>query len=149
MSDFESEESDKPGCSDSELGHPGQTSEDSQKQLGYTMFSNSVNLDKISVSTTEGNIELKPPSKSAPQQGNQRGHVPPVESEPYNGGEFIETPNLTSQSPHRNTPPTLFCQSSWAIGRGRGRRRVEEKKISTYTYVNVILYIRKCNSIHT
>jgi len=73
MSDSETEESDKPGCSDSESGHPGQTSQDSQKQLGNKMFSHSVDLDKISVSTTGGNIELKPPSRSAHQQGNRGG----------------------------------------------------------------------------
>jgi len=68
------------------------------------------------VSPIGGSIELKPPTKSAHQQDNRGGHVPPEEAEPYNGGKFIETPNLTSQSPYRNTPPTLSCQRSWAIG---------------------------------
>jgi len=131
MYDSKSEESNKPGGSDSEFGHPGLSKQDSQRQLGNKLYSHSVNLSKISVSPTGGNIELKPLSRSAHQQGNRGGHVPPEEAEPYNGGKFIETPNLTSQSPHRNTPPTLSCQRSWAIGRGRGRTRVEETKIST------------------
>jgi len=133
MSDSESEESDKPGCSDSESGHPGQSSEDNQRQLGIQMLSHSVSHDNILVSPTGGSIELKPSIRSAHQQGSQGGggHVPPEEAELYNGGKFIETPNITSQSPHRSTPPILSCQRSWAIGRGRGRTRVEETKIFT------------------
>jgi len=131
MYDSESEESDTPGCSDSEFGHPGQSTQDNQKQPGDKMYSHFVNLDINLVSPTGGNIKLKPPTKSAHQQGNRGGHVPPEKAEPYNGRKFIETPNLTSQSPHRNTPPTLSCQRSWVMGRGRGRTRVEETKIST------------------
>jgi len=124
VSDSESEESDKPGCSDSK-------SQGNQIQLGNKMYSHSTDLEKVSVSHTEGSIELKPPLRSAHQQGNRGGHVPPEEAKPYNGGKFIETSNLTSQSPRRNTPPTLSCQRSWVIGRGRGWTRVEETKIST------------------
>jgi len=114
------------------------------------MFTHSVNLDKILVSPTEDNIELKLPSRSAHQQGNRGGHVPPEEAEPYNGWKFIETPNLTSQSPHRNThrktphrKPIHSCQRSWAIDRGRGRMRVEETKISTIIriYKNMRIFL--------
>jgi len=38
MSDSESEESTKPGCLDSESGHPGTTSEDIQRQLGICVL---------------------------------------------------------------------------------------------------------------
>jgi len=133
MSDFELEESDKPGCSDSESGHPAQSSEDNQMQLGNQMLSHAVSLDKISVSATGGSIiRLKPSTRSAHQQCNRGGgYVPPEEAGPHNVGKFIETPTLSSQSPHRNTPQTLSCQRGWAIGRGRGRTRVEETKIST------------------
>jgi len=117
MYDSESDESDKPGCSDSESGHPGQSKQDVNKQLGDKKYAQSVKPSKISVaSTTGGNIALATRSRSAHQQGNREGHVPSEEAEPYNGGKFIETPNLTSQSPHRNTPPTFSCQRSWAIG---------------------------------
>jgi len=51
--------------------------------------------------------------------------------------KFIDTPNLTSPTPLRNTPPTLTCQRSWAMGRGRGMTRVEEMKISTITLLLV------------
>jgi len=37
MYDSKSEESDKPGCSDYESGHPGQSKQDIQKQLGDKM----------------------------------------------------------------------------------------------------------------
>jgi len=137
MCDSESDESDKPGCSDSESGHPGQSKQDvSSKQLGDKKYAPSVKLSKISVAcTTGGNIALAASSRSAHQQGNREGHVPSEEAEPYNGGKCIETPNLTSQSPRRNTPPTLSCQRSWAVGRGRGRTRVEETKISTVVII--------------
>jgi len=131
MSDFESEESDKPGCSYSESGHPGKSSEDNKRQLGIQMFPHSVSHGKSIVLPTGGSIELNPSTRSAHQQGNRGGHLPPEETEPYNGGNFIETPTLMSQSPHRNTPPTLSCHRGWAMGKGRGRTRVEETKIST------------------
>jgi len=131
MLDSESEDSDKPGCSDSESGHRVQSSENNQMQLGNQMLSHSVSHDKISVSPTGGSIELKPSTRSAHQQGNRGGHVPLEEAGPYNGGKLIETPTLTSQSPHRNTPPNLSCHRGRAMGRGRGRTRVEETKIST------------------
>jgi len=83
------------------------------------------------VSATGGNIALAASSRSAHQQGNREGHVPSEEAGSYYGGKFIETPNLKSQSPHRNTPPTLTCQRSCTMGRGRGVTRVEETKIST------------------
>jgi len=125
MCDFESDESDKPGCSDSESGHLGQSKQDeSNKQLGDKKYTPSVKLSKLSVAcTTRGNIALPTSSRSAHQQGSRMGRVPSEKAGSYNGGKFIETPNLKSQSPHRNTPPTLSCQRSWAIGRGRGRTR--------------------------
>jgi len=81
-----------------------------------------------------GNIALAASSRSAHQQGNREGHFPSEEAGPCNGGKFIETPNLTSQFPHRNTPPILSCQRSRAMGRGRGVMRVEETKISTHAW---------------
>jgi len=110
MSDSKSEESDKPGCSVSESGHPRKSLEDNQKQMGIQMFPHSVNHGKSIVLPTGGSIELNPPTRSAHQQGTRGGHVPPEEAEPYNGCQFIVTPTLTSQTPHRNTPPTLSCQ---------------------------------------
>jgi len=99
MSDSESEESNKPGCSGSESGHPGQSSEDNQKRLGIQMFSHSVSHGKSIVVPTGGSIELKPSTRSAHQQGNWEGHVQPEEAGSNKGGEFIETPTPTSQSP--------------------------------------------------
>jgi len=40
------------------------------------------------VSTIGGKIELNTLSKSAHQQGNRVGFVPPEEAEPYNGGNL-------------------------------------------------------------
>jgi len=93
-------------------------------QLGIQILSHSVSHDKISVSPNGGSLELKLYTRPAHQQGNRGGQVLPEEAGPYNGGKFIETPTLTSQSPHRNMPPTLSCHRAWAMGRGRGRTRV-------------------------
>jgi len=88
------------------------------------MLLHSVSHDKMTVSPTGGSIKQE-------------------KAELYNRGKFLETPTLTSQSLHRNTPPTLSCQRGLArwqekvggvfritnvIGRGRGRTRVEKWK---------------------
>jgi len=133
MYDSESDESDKPRHSDDESGHLGQSNQDeSNKQLGDEKYAPSVKPSKTSVAcTTGGNIALATSSRSDHQQGNREGYVPSEEAGSYNWGKFIETPNLMSPTPLRNTPPTLACQRSWVIGRGRGRTRMEETKIST------------------
>jgi len=85
-----SDESDKPGCSDSESGHPGKSQEDVNKQLGNKKRAQSVKLSKISeASATGGNIALATSSRSDQKQGNREGHVPSEGAEPYNGGKFI------------------------------------------------------------
>jgi len=85
----ESEESDKPKCSDVESGNLGQSSQDkSNKQLGDEMYAPSVKSCKTSVACL------------------------PKRQDHTLGGKLIETPNLTSPTPLRNTPPTLTCQHS-------------------------------------
>jgi len=80
---------------------------------------------------TGGNVALATSSRSAHKQGNQGCHDTPEEAGSFKGGKSIETPNLTSPNPLRNTRPSLTPQRNWAMGRGRGRTRVEETKIST------------------
>jgi len=116
------------------LEHLGQfsVSNESRKQLYTTKHVPSVKQSKTSVTcVTGGNIALNPSLRSAHNQGNQGCHLTPEEAGSFKGGKFIKTPNLTSQNSLRNTPPSLTPQRSWAMGRGRGRTRVEETKIST------------------
>jgi len=139
MSDSESENSIQSRCSDDELGHLGQprASNESIKQPYTTVHAPSVEQSKTSVTcATGGNIEYTLSLRSAHNQGNQGCHVTPEEAGSFKGGIFIETPNLTSQLSLRNTPPSLTPQRSWALGRGRGRTRVKETKISTISRHN-------------
>jgi len=151
MYDSESDESDKPRCSDDESGHLGQSqseSNESEKQMLDTEYIPSVKHSQLSVTCiTGGNIALAASSRSAHTQGNRVYHATSEEAGAFNGGKFIETPNLTSPTPLRNTPPTLTCQRSWVMGRRRGRTRVEETKISTSvshdSYANLTDFFRK------
>jgi len=135
MYDSESDESIKPRCSDDESGHLGHSrseSNESERQLFNPEYDPSVKHSKISVTCiTGGNIALAASSRSAHHQGNWECHATPEKAGSFKGGKSIETPNLTSPNSLRNTPPTLACQRSWAMGRGWGRTRVEETKIST------------------
>jgi len=134
MSDSKSDESIQPRSSDDESGHLGQLGSDNEweKQPCATKHIPSVKHSKTSVTCiTGGNIEFATSSRSAHNQGNQGCHVTPEEAGSFKGGQFTETPNLTSPNLLRNTPPSLTPQRSWAMGRGWGRTRVEETKIST------------------
>jgi len=114
MSDSESEESNKPGCSDSESGHPGKSSADSQQQLGINMCPHSAGHGKNIAVPIGGEVKLNPSTRSAHQQGNWGGgHVSPEEAEPYNGRKFIETrPNSHVTTPTKKYPAYSFV-SSW------------------------------------
>jgi len=134
MSDSESENSIQSRYSDDELEHLGQprASNESIKQPCTTVHVPSVELSKTSVTcATRGNIEYLLSLRSVHNQGNQGCHVTPEEAGSFKCGQFIETLNLTSPLSLRNTPPSLTPQRSWTMGRGRGRTRVEETKIST------------------
>jgi len=134
ISESESDESIKPRCSNDESGHLGQSrsDNDSEKQLCDTTHAPSVKHSKTSVRCITGsNITLATSSSSARKQGNQGCHVTPEEAGSFKGGKSIETPNLTSPNSLRNTPPSLTPQRNRAMGRGRGRTRVEETRIST------------------
>jgi len=140
MSDSESEESTQPRCSHDESGHLGQlgSNNKSVKQPCATKHAPSVKQSKTSVTCiTGGNIEFATSSRSAHNQGNQGCHVTPEEAGSFKAGNYLETPILTSTLSLRNTPPSLTPQRSWAMGRGRGRTRVEETKISTIGGENV------------
>jgi len=105
MPDSESDESIKPRCWDDESGHLGQSGSDneSKKQLCDTTHAQFVKHSKTSVTCiTGGNIELATSSRSAHNQGNQGCHITPEEAESFKGGQFIETPNLTSPNPIRS-----------------------------------------------
>jgi len=84
MYDSESDESDKPRCSDDESGHLGQSQSEfneSDKQLFDTEYDPSVKHSKTSVTCiTGGNIALAASSRSAHQQCNRECHVTPEEA---------------------------------------------------------------------
>jgi len=134
MSDSESDESIQPRCSDDESGHLGQIGSDNEsgKQPCDPKPVKSVKHSKTALTfITGGNIEFATSSRSAHNQGNQGCHVTPEEAGSFKGGNYLEIPNLTSPNLLRNTAPSLTSRRSWAMGRGRGRTRVEETKIST------------------
>jgi len=133
MSDSESNESIQPRRLDDESGHLRQTGSDieSGKQPYATTHATSVKHSKTSVTCIMGGIiEFATSSGSAHNQGNQGWHVTPEEARSFKGGNYLETPTFTFTLSLRNTPPSLTPQRSWAMGRGRGRTRVEETKIS-------------------
>jgi len=134
MSDSESKNSIQSRCFDDELEHLGQSraNNESIKQPYTTVHTPSVEQSKTSVtSVTGGNIKHTLSLRSAHYQGNQGCHVTPEEAGSFKGEIFIETPNLASQNSLRNTPPSFTPQRSCIMGRGRGRTRLENTKIST------------------
>jgi len=135
MYDSESDDSSKPRCSDDvseHLGHSQSESNELEKQLFNPEYDPSVKHSKTLVTCiTGGSIAVVASLRSAHQQGNRECHATPKVAGSFKGGKFIETPNLTSPTPLRKSPPTLTCQRSWAMGRGRGRTLVEETKLST------------------
>jgi len=116
MSDFDSEESIKPGCSDTESRHPGTSSADNQRQLGINVFSNSAGQGQNIAVPIWGESGLNPFTRSAHKQGNRR-----------EGGSRSKRQNLVMGGIHRDpnshvpTPtkkyPTYSFVSLW-LGHG-------------------------------